>query len=65
MASLHPGESGMSQGSVLGPVILNIFINDLDEGIESMLIKFANDRKLGGVANSQRTGLKFKMTLMD
>ena len=45
--------SGVLQGSVLGPILLLVYIGDLEEGVTGKILQFADDTKL------------FKMTLIN
>jgi len=50
-SSWRPVASGAPSGLVLCLVLFSIFISDLDEGIKSSHIKFADVMKPGGVAD--------------
>ena len=50
-SSFYPVESGVPQGSVLGPLLFLIYINDLESNIKSNVKFFADDTMLFSIVN--------------
>ena len=63
MSGLRSVLSGVPQGSVLGPILFLVFINDLDCGIKNWILKFADDTKIFGRVRGYEDSLKLQRDL--
>ena len=55
--------SGVPQGSILGPIIFLIYINDLDNGITNWILKFADNTKIFSAVRSDTDCAKLQEDL--
>ena len=57
--------SRVPQGSVLGPVLFVIYINDIDSYVSSKILKFADDTKIVDVVSSPEGVKQLRQDLVD
>jgi len=54
--------SGIPQGSILGPILFTLFINDLQDIVSSNCKVFADDTKIYNIPNNRRDSERFAQT---
>lgn len=59
------GQEEAAQVSLPSPLLFSCSISDLDNEIARVPIKFAGDRRLGGIASTLETELQFRQILMN
>ena len=57
--------SGIPQGSVLGPILFAIYINDLPDALENMIKLFADDTKVFASVNNEEDKTISRVTLIN
>ena len=57
--------SEIPQGSVLGPVLFVIYINDIESYVSSKILKFTDDTKIVGVVNRPEGVIQLRQDLVD
>ena len=55
--------SGVPQGSVLGPILFLVYVNDIDNAVELNLMKFADDTKLYSAVDNIEQGETIQKSL--
>jgi len=53
-------ESGVPQGTVLGPVLFGIFVSDVQKGMTTPLLKYADDIKIFGTVHNDTDRAKIQ-----
>ena len=57
--------SGVPQGSVLGPILFLVYIDDLEEGVTGNILKFADDTNCSEKLGKLEINKIYKMTLIN